>query len=149
TALAGLLVVALAACAGLPVTGPVNPGRPVTDDDDGTDVSYVPAGPADGATPVQIVEGFIAAGSGPSGNWEVAQEFLTDAAREVWKRQAGVTIYESGTRTITGADEEAAGIDDMTVTIDPVALVDSTGSYAVAGGGALPFAFQVEQIGDE
>src|SRR5690606_35252355 len=54
-----------------------------------------------------------------------------------------------GTRTITGADDEPLGTDDITVRIEPVALVDSTGSYSAAGEGALPFLFQLEQVGEQ
>ncbi|GAA3898238.1 LpqB family beta-propeller domain-containing protein [Microbacterium invictum] len=135
------LALVLSACAGLPVSGPVNAGQPVTDDGGQGDVSFVPAGPAPDATPAQIVEGFIAAGSGPRGNWSTAQDFLTDQAREVWKPRAGVTIYESGSRRLTEASEG-----QITVTIELEATVDATGAYSVAGEGETPFLFQLEQV---
>lgn len=142
--LAALAALALVACAGLPVTGPVHAGRPVTDDSGQGDVSFVPAGPAPGATPAQIVEGFIAAGSGPRGGWAIAQEFLTDEAREVWKPQAGVTIYESGSRSLTEGEEG-----QITVTVSAEATVDATGAYTVSGEGEIPFTFGLTQVGDQ
>lgn len=144
TAVAAGLALVLAGCAGLPTSGPINAGQPVTDDNGPGDVSFVPAGPATDATPAQIVEGFIAAGSGPRGNWATAQEFLTDEARAVWKPAAGVTVYESGSRRLTEDSET-----QITVTVEPEALVDATGAYSVAGQGEIPFLFQLEQVGGQ
>ncbi len=86
--LAALLSTALVACAGLPTSGPVNPGVRIVDDDGSADFAFIPKGPVQDATPQQIVEGFIAAGTGPSNNWETAQQFLAPSFKGTWKPQA-------------------------------------------------------------
>lgn len=139
-----LLALLLTACAGLPTSGPVNAGRPVTEEEGDTDVAFVPAGPSPGATPAQIVEGFIAAGSGTRGNWATAQEFLTPEFRATWRPQAGVTIYRAGERALA---EPAEG--EIVLTIAPEATVDDTGAYYVAGEGPITIGFRLEQVQGE
>ncbi|MET0734233.1 MAG: hypothetical protein ABWY55_01105, partial [Microbacterium sp.] len=73
-------VLALTACAGLPTSGPVNEGLPADHDAGSPDFSFIPDRPQPGATPEQIVEGFIRAGSGPADNWARAREFLAPGA---------------------------------------------------------------------
>ncbi len=87
TVLAGALMVVLAACAGLPTSGPVNPGVRIVDDGTSGDIAFIPKGPVKDATPQQIVEGFIAAGTGPTNNWETAQQFLAPATRAPGSRR--------------------------------------------------------------
>ena len=120
TVLAGALMVVLAACAGLPTSGPVNPGVRIVDDGTSGDIAFIPKGPVKDATPQQIVEGFIAAGTGPTNNWETAQQFLAPSYKGTWKPQAGVTIYASGQRTL---QQSPSG--DIVLTVSPVATVDA------------------------
>lgn len=141
---ATLLALLFTACAGLPTSGPVNAGRPVTEEEGDSDVAFVPAGPSRGATPAQIVEGFIAAGSGTRNNWETAQQFLTPDFRATWRPQAGVTVYRAGERALA---EPAEG--EIVLTIAPEATVDATGAYDVAGEGQITIGFRLERVRDE
>lgn len=122
------LTLALTACAGLPTSGPVRIGQAGVDGGD-PPFAYVPEGPAVGMTPEQIVEGFIAAGSGPRSDWQTAQLFLDDEARAVWKPAASVTVYAPGDRTVTVLSD-----DEIVVRVEPEATVDATGAYLVAEG---------------
>ncbi|MFS0867896.1 LpqB family beta-propeller domain-containing protein [Microbacterium sp. 179-B 1A2 NHS] len=141
TALAAVVMAAaLAACAGLPVDGPVHVGRAIDEVERLPDFDFVPAGPVADATPQQIVEGFVAAGSGPRGNWETAQDFLTPEFREVWKPQAGVTIHAAGNRAF-----EVAGEDEVVLTVQPVARVDETGAYEPSGEGEITMRYRLVQ----
>lgn len=137
---AALLAVVLAACTGLPTSGPVNVGRAQGEDAALPDFAFVPDGPAADATPEQIVDGFIAAGSGPRGNWQTAQEFLTSGFRSVWAPQAGVTVHEPGDLRIT-----TVGEDEVVVAVRPVATVDRTGAYQVGGEGEISLRYRLEQ----
>lgn len=139
-AVAVLLALALSACAGLPLGGPVHVGKAIDEVEGPPDFSYVPDGPVMDATPQQIVEGFIAAGSGPRGNWEVAQEFLTAQFRQQWQPQANVTVYRPGESSIESPSEN-----EIVFTVDPVARVDATGAYEPADQGRIPFTFSLAQ----
>lgn len=144
TVLAGALMVVLAACAGLPTSGPVNPGVRIVDDGTSGDIAFIPKGPVKDATPQQIVEGFIAAGTGPTNNWETAQQFLAPSYKGTWKPQAGVTIYASGQRTL---QQSASG--DIVLTVSPVATVDATGEMSPASdNGPIPLTFKLAQQDD-
>lgn len=123
-----LLTVLLTACAGLPTAGPVNAGQAVTEGEVDGDFVFIPDGPAKGATPQQIVEGFIAAGSGPRGNWDTAREFLAEDFRAVWKPQAGVTVYRPGERSLAEVAE-----DEFVLSVTPVATVDDAGALSSVG----------------
>jgi len=141
-----VMVLLLSACAGLPTSGPVNAGAAITEDEGDSDFAFIPQGPTEGMTPQQIVEGFIAAGSGPSGNWETAQEFLAPAFRGTWKPQAGVTIYRPGERSL---DEIAE--DEFVLSLSPAATVDAAGALSAApddGEIRLPFTL-ARQADDE
>lgn len=137
------LVLVIAACAGLPTSGPVNVGRGTVEDDRDNDISYLPDRPAEDATPEQIVEGFLAAGSGPRGNWSVAKEFLAPGYRESWNPRAGVLVHTSGPRTPVSVDPGS-----VEVTVVPTATVDQNGAYSTASGGELSLEFRLEQDRD-
>lgn len=146
SALAGLglvLALMLAACAGLPTAGPVNAGQAITEGESGSDFVFIPDGPAAGATPQQIVEGFVAAGSGPRGNWETAREFLSDDLQSVWKPQAGVTVYRPGERRLAELSDS-----EFVLAVTPLATVDDTGTLSSVDEGEIPLAFSLAEQDD-
>jgi hypothetical protein len=90
---AGLLVLVVAsACAVIPSSGPVTRVA----DDDGLDqsaVRYAPARPQAGASPEQIVRGYLDAMLAFPASSRTASAFLTPAAAEDWSASAGVRVY--------------------------------------------------------
>jgi len=134
----------LTACAGLPVSGSVEAGRPIGEAEGPPDFAFVPDGPVGGETPQQIVEGFVAAGSGPRDDWETARLFLTSQARQTWNPQAGVTIYAPGDRTV-----EVIADDEVVFEVNPLATVDATGAYAIGGTGAIALPFRLQRVDGE
>lgn len=126
------LVLALCAlvvtgCAGFATSGPPQYGREVggTDEDSGS-VAFIPNRPQPGASPEQIVEGFIDAGSGPGvrGNWEVAREFLAPSIANEWQPDAVVWVDERAERDYVPTGE---GVVDFGYEF--VATVDDKGAY--------------------
>jgi hypothetical protein len=117
----------LTACAGFPTSGPINYGHR-TDETAGEsqNVAFLPDRPEPGATPAQIVEGFINAGTGPgvNGDWARAREFLAPELQEAWDPDASVTVDVFSERIYT---ETAEGTVDFT--FDAVASVDDRGVY--------------------
>ncbi|GAA1926154.1 LpqB family beta-propeller domain-containing protein [Microbacterium aoyamense] len=139
-------VIALTACAGLPTGGAVQEGLPAGSDDGPPDISFRPTGPQPGATPEQIVDGFLLAGSGPAATggseWSTAREFLGASFRDQWNPSAQVTVDIL-------ADREPVLIDDDTVevTVTPVATVDEKGVYERADVGTIPLTFELGKNG--
>lgn len=137
-AVALTVALALTACAGLPTTSPVMPGRSLDSIEDVPDFVLKPDSPQRGATPQEIVEGFIRAGSGPAGEWAVAREYLTPDAS--WNPNAGVTIDE-GERGYIDAGDGTVSLD-----LTQTAGVDATGAYTVADTGATVLDFRLEEL---
>ncbi|ALJ21276.1 LpqB family beta-propeller domain-containing protein [Microbacterium sp. No. 7] len=138
-----LLVVALAACAGLPTRGPVNAGGVSAEVDREADFAYLPDRPVEDATPEQIVDGFLAAGSGPRGNWSIAREFLAPSYRDQWDPRAGVTIHRPGRPVPV-----LTGDGTVQVSVHPTGAVDHTGAYTSEVGGDVTLEFRLAQNAD-
>ncbi|MCG7309956.1 LpqB family beta-propeller domain-containing protein [Brachybacterium sp. ACRRE] len=128
---AGLLGTALAlgACARIPTSGDVH--RESLSGAAASDVPYVqPQPPADGASPEQIVSGFVLAGVGPEDDFGVARQYLTSAARASWDPAAGVTLYSAGTElAITVVDRSS-----VRLSVQAVGHVDRAGVRTLYGG---------------
>lgn len=142
-----MLAMILASCAGLPTTGKVNYGLSTGDAPDSVDTSFLlPDSPQPGASPEQIVEGFIRAGSGPGvgARWDRAREFLTPDFAEAWDPSAGVIVDVFEDRSPVELDE---GTVSMAVTA--VATVDDKGVYQREELGARELPFELVQIDGE
>jgi hypothetical protein len=137
----------LSACAGLPTSGPVNEGNDADAEVAPPDFSFLPDHPQPGATPEEIVEGFIRAGSGPgiTGDWERAREFLAPDIRSAWKPTAGVTIDLSSDRVYSSTAE-----DSVSLSLVAVANVDANGGYERTDEGprSLPFKLALQEDGE-
>lgn len=136
--LAVIVVMAVSACAGLPVSGPVKIGRELSDTGEEPNVSFSPDAPIAGMTPEQVVEGFIAAGSGPRDNWAIAHMFLTEDAE--WEPRGGVTVYTPGERTVSAPTDG-----EVSVAVTTEASVDASGAYTTLPGSTADLTFRVEQ----
>jgi hypothetical protein len=144
SAIVAVAALVLSACAGLPVSGPVNPGLSAGTDAGSPEFLFRPDEPQPGATPEQIVEGFIRAGSGPgpAANWDVARMFLAPSIRETWKPEASVTIDLPDDRQPISPTEGAVELSLVTV-----ATVDSTGAYQ-PDAGVTQLSFRLAQQDD-
>lgn len=119
---AGALVLGAGACARIPqdsaissapVDGATDPGAP-----------YVrPRGPQAGATPSQIVAGFVQAGVGEDQDFAVAREYLAPAGRADWDPTDSITIYSGDDEFTT----TAAGSGVVRLSLQAVGQIDASG----------------------
>ncbi len=139
-------VLALTGCAGFPVTGQVQNGLEPGDSAGGPDFAVRPDSPQPGATPEQIVNGFLRAGSGPGTlqTWSVAREFLAPGTE--WDPQVSVTIDAPGERSAPIVMEDGGHVE---LTIAPVAVVDAAGAYGPSDAGTSRLTFELEQVEGE
>lgn len=144
-ALAAMAVVAgLSACGGLPSSTAVQQGS-LVGEPALQPVRVQPDGPAPGATPEQIVRGFLRAGAGAGfdDDHAVARTFFTRNVKDNWLPESGVIVY---------GDESSLKVEQMTpssvrVTAAVVAEVDSTGRYRETPAGTTAQAtFGVEKL---
>ncbi len=134
---AGLVVVG---CTGLPTSGPVNVGLALDDELSEFDPNLEASGPAPGASPEEIVVGFLEAGVTPTESWSTARQFLTPEFASEWHPDTGVTIDASlSSRQFTAEEpstEEVGSTADVSVTLEQVAGLDEAGAYTPAPGTA-------------
>lgn len=129
--LCALLALALAACAGLPTSGPVGDGDGAAAEP-GT-VFPLAYSPAVGADPRAIVQGFLAAGAAGLGdNYTVARQYLARESRTSWQPTQGVVVY-SAAKALNFLQVTETQIK---VTLPVVATVDADGRYAEGFPGA-------------
>jgi len=124
-----LCAVLVTGCAGFPESGSIRYGLAIGEDTGGSqNVTFIPNRPQPGATPEQIVEGFIDAGSGPgvNGTWAVAKDFLAPDLQDVWNPLATVRVDERAEREYTESDADESAV---VFSYEAVADVDDTGSY--------------------
>jgi hypothetical protein len=136
--LAILLIASVSGCATLPVAGPVRIGPDLAPATDLDSFYYSPALPTEDASQTEIVNGFIAAGTGPQNDYAVAREYLSESLRSVWNPNQEVLIQRAAPK-ITFTD---AGIAQLEIEVS--AKIDANGKYESFPAGTtriLEFAF--------
>lgn len=148
-----LVVVALllvGACGGIPTSGPVSRVQ----DDGGlgeSTVQYAPALPKAGATPQQIVLGFVDAMLAFPVSTGTASAFLTPAAAKSWRPLEGVRVYSRPEvsaavpdRSVDAPTDEAGNRVVVRLTADQVAKLDQQGRYTrLTGDSELSYVLQL------
>jgi Lipoprotein LpqB beta-propeller domain/Sporulation and spore germination len=140
------VAVMLAGCGGIPSSGPV---ERVSDDGgpDQSTVRYAPVGPSRGASPQQIVRGFLDAMLAYPVSTGTAALYLTPDAAKRWRSSQGVTVYTSpevslSETPVLDTERESIMVDLRT---SPVARLDRQGHFT-KGGDGRPRSFVLEKI---
>lgn len=117
---------ALVGCGGIPSSGPVVAGPALGE----VDPEYVvsPSGPADGASPQEILSGFMLAVRAPQADYQIARQFLAKEFANDWNPDAGVAI-RSGIATIEESPDSSADAPVLHYEFTMGAAVDDAGHY--------------------
>lgn len=140
--LAGLLVVlVLAACSTVPTSSPTvqitqAAARP-TDE-----VGIEPQPPEKGATPDEVVRGFVDAAASTVHGHPVARQFLTGAAAKSWSDEAGITVISTPSAVTTD-------VGTVSFTAQLVGTVDTAGVFTVATQRSFARTFALQQVRKE
>jgi hypothetical protein len=113
----------LAGCAGIPTSGPVGT-QEIDSGEGGDDLTFLPAGPQPGATPQELLVGFLRAQRAPRGDFQVARSFLTEEFRTIWRPTSIVRVSDTPIAPVE-LDEDSY---QLTVRLD--AVVNAAGNYA-------------------
>ncbi|HET8614895.1 MAG TPA: LpqB family beta-propeller domain-containing protein [Actinomycetales bacterium] len=143
-----LALLSLAACAGLPDSGPAGPGRDVAEAPV-EPLRVAPAGPLPGSAPEQVVSGFLNAGAGFDDDHAVARSFLTGAARQSWLPGQKVIVFpdDASLRMAVRGDTSPVQVD---VRAPVSATIDSEGRFVQAAPGTQAHAvFTLSKISGE
>ena len=126
--LSAAAAVVLSGCAGIPSSGPV---ERVADEGglDQSTVRYAPVGPPRGASPQQIVRGYLDAMLAYPVSTGTAALYLTRDAAEEWRSSDGVTVYADP--EVTLPQGEGTDSDEVSVVLgtDEVARLDRQGHF--------------------
>jgi len=144
--LLAVCALALTACGGFPTAGPVEYGNETgATGDESQNLEFLPNLPQPGASPAEIVEGFINASTGPGvdGDWARAREFLAPEFRDDWKPEASATVDIAADRVYTESQEGT-----VEFSYDAVATVDDRGAYEHAELAERNLSFSLEQQQD-
>ena len=116
-------MLALAGCASLPTGLDIETGPELTSPDQQEIAFFSPSSPLPGATPSEIVNGFLAAGTGPQNDYAIAREFLTDTFATRW-RPGEQTLIRSGAYDLISQGDSL-----QVVSLSVGAKVDEFGRY--------------------
>jgi len=118
-----VLALALGGCAGLPTGLDIETGPELTSPEQQEIAYFSPSGPATGATPAEIVNGFLAAGTGPQNDYAIAREFLSEGFAARW-RPGGQTLIRVG-----GYELQEAGDSLQVASLTIGATIDQFGRF--------------------
>lgn len=120
-----LLVVAfaLSACTSIPMSGPVL-SADIDERISTVDFDFLPPGPSAGATPDEILLGFIAAGTAAQDNYRVARSYLSEDTADLWNPNSSVLIRRGEPQVIGVTDQLARYV------VPVIASVDDFGRYS-------------------
>jgi hypothetical protein len=142
TLLLGLLP-GVAACSTVPLSS-ATVQIPLTEQSPTPEVGIEPQGPEPGATPEEIVGGFIDAAASTQAGHPVAREHLTEAAAENWSDEGSITVisqdYSASITTQPGTAVQ--------VSADRVGTVDERGIFSVDGS-EFGQSFTLEEVEGE
>ena len=140
---AGLAALALAACASIPTSGPVEQGRPL-EEERSQGIRYLPAGPLEGASREEIVQGFLDAGTGAQNDFATAREYLAPDIAASWRPTGSIYVTDGQASMKTESDRL------VSVQVQVYGRVDASGNYReVVSPTSETLEFEVEEIGGE
>ena len=127
-------VTALSACGGLPTVSAVQQGS-LVGEQAVQPIRVQPDGPAAGATPDQLVRGFIraGAGSGFDDDYAIARSFFIPNVKDDWQPDSGVEVFGDQ----TPLKVELLTPTTVRVTAPIVAEVDGAGHYRETPAGTV------------
>jgi hypothetical protein len=114
----------LAACGGLPDTGPVLSGRALGDVVNEPAVNVVAVGPVDGASQEAVVRGFLRAGEDTDETHATGRLFLTPQSVDLWRWSSDDVVIYDGDLTV-----RRLGGDTVEVTATGLARLTTDGRY--------------------
>lgn len=103
----GLGALLLTSCVSLPDAGPVRSGPLGEESTAPGSFDYDPAGPEPGATPEEIIAGFVDAQRESPLTFAAARAFLTPEAVSTWTPSRRTVVYEDGALDITATGPSA------------------------------------------
>lgn len=139
-AVASAALLMLAGCVAIPTSGNVQTQEIDANPDDVQNIE-LPEGPIAGQDMTEILQGFIRAGRGPQGNYQVAKQFL--AANTEWNGTSRVLVTTSPISPLV------VDGDTLTITVTVVGEVDATGHYSTIPSQSQTLSYDFVEVDGE
>ncbi len=138
-ALLAVLLMALAGCASVPDSSPVQVLRQV-----GGDEAAPPPGPVDGSNPLDLVRDFVTASGSSTDKHAAARAFLAPEAAK-WDDTIGVTVLDGQIDTVPapGAPDSSTGATTIRIRGTQIGRLTQAGSFEPAQS---PFQWDVDVV---
>jgi hypothetical protein len=137
-----VLAVLLVGCSTVPTSSPNVVITQAPDRSDET-VGIEPVSPEKGATPEEVVRGFIDAAASATRQHPIAREYLTPQAAKSWSDETGITIISPSYAAVT------TETGTIRVSADLVGTVDARGIFSLGEQQNYSREFTLEQVGKE
>ena len=135
-----LVTLALSGCSGIPTSSQVFYGEEISEDTSTQFVRVIARPPSLDMSPEEIVRGFLDACADPSGNYEIARQYLEANVGEAWNPLTGIEVYESSTIQISGEQNS------LTIGADKIGTISDLGRFQSGDPGAqISKSFDLEQ----
>jgi hypothetical protein len=136
------VLLAVSGCSTVPSSSPIiaipqAPARPIEV------VGIEPVPPSPGATPEEVVRGFIEASASTRRGHPVAAQHLAPEAAGTWSDETGLTVISSDFATVTTEAGRVA------LSADLIGTVDQRGVFALGPGNTFTREFTLEQVDGE
>ena len=138
-----LFATLVASCAKLPSIPANQLGPEFTSNDTNESLYYSPAGPTEGISQEQVINGFIYAGNGPQDDYAVARKFLTKNYSSMWHPSTETLIQSGQTEVVSNTGTKIR----LVVNFD--ARVNSRGNYLTEPGSSRSLEFKLLQENGE
>ncbi len=122
-AIAFAVLIATSACAALPRSSDIKIGPNLDSGLTADYLYYSPVGPTEGASQVEILNGFLNAGTGPQNDYSIAREYLSEKFKSEWNPSQEVLIQRGK------VDYSVYSNTLATATVEVAAQVNSKGQY--------------------
>ncbi len=127
----------MAGCATVPTSSSPVQITQVADPPDDIGIEALP--PVPGASPEEVVRGFVDAMASTTRNHPVARQYLTGDAADSWSDTDGITVISADYAPVAGEDGTVA------VTAGLVGRVDGQGEFTSGSGEAFSYTFGLTQ----
>ncbi|WP_129359948.1 LpqB family beta-propeller domain-containing protein [Rothia uropygioeca] len=115
----GVVGLLLVGCGRIPTSGPVYHYNEPDASASSASPAFSPSGPQNGASPSEILNGFIKAGTGVENDYSVAREYLTTELAGSWKPEDRTLVYSDDVKIDSGqSDQQATAEVNVSTSID-------------------------------
>lgn len=144
-ALGAAACLGLAACAAVPTSGPIEQGPVVDAGESSQFIRVIAAPPSMGASPTEIVRGFLEANASLESDHAIARRYLMPEASLAWEPDAATAVYQQSSLKLSeGQDGSITARMAITYRLDELGTLDP-----VDPASTERITFTLEQVVDD